>query len=62
MDKSVKSTGPSTEVTFTRRQLDHLDKIFCELPGNPNSTDAQLRFNSGVRCVVNHIRGKVRES
>lgn len=50
-----------TTVTFTKRQLAYLERVFGEYPGNPKMSVAELRYNSGVRAVVHHIRSKVRD-
>ena len=56
------STGKGTsDTTFTRRQLQYLEKVFGEAPGTATTTNEQLRFNSGVRAVVHHIRGLTRD-
>lgn len=49
-------------VQFTRKQYEYLEKVFGENPCNHTATDAQLRWNSGVRTVVNHIKSLVHES
>lgn len=48
-------------VNFTRKQYEYLEKIYGENPCGPNATDAQLRWNSGVRTVIQHIKGLVNE-
>lgn len=49
------------DVTFTREQVAYLERVYGEYPGTPASTDAELRFRSGVRAVVLHIKGRVRD-
>lgn len=46
-------------VRFTKRQYEYLEKVFGENPGSHNTSDAQLRWNSGVRSVVLHIKSLV---
>lgn len=46
-------------VKFTRKQYEYLEKVFGENPGSPSTSDAQLRWNSGVRTVIQHVRSLV---
>lgn len=56
---ATKLPGSTGSVKFTRKQYEYLERVFCENPGSPSTTDAQLRWNSGVRTVVQHIKGLV---
>ncbi len=46
-------------VRFTRKQYEYLEKVFGENPGSHTTTDAQLRWNSGVRSVILHVKNLV---
>ena len=48
-------------VTFTRRQYQYLEKVFGETVGTAALSADTLRFNSGVRTVVHHVKGLVRD-
>lgn len=69
MQKSQQISGVDTpsvgngtsDVTFTRRQMQYLEKVFGEAPGTASTTNEQLRFNSGVRSVIHHIRRLTRD-
>lgn len=47
------------EVKFTRQQYEYLNRIFPELIGNANTTEAELRVQQGQRRVVQHIKERV---
>lgn len=59
--QSIHSTESGGEVNFTRKQYEYLEKVFGEVPGSPDDTDAKLRWRSGMRNVILHIRSKVRD-
>lgn len=52
-------TMHNAPVRFTRKQYEYLEKVFGENPGSPTTTDAQLRWNSGVRSVILHIKSMI---
>jgi len=51
MPSKTSNTAPA----FTLEQVSYLEKIFQENTSR-NSTDADLRYNAGVRSVLEHIR------
>lgn len=58
VDASSMSTGP---VKFTRKQYEYLNKVYGEAVGNPTTPAEELRWKSGARAVVLHVRGLVDE-
>lgn len=46
----------SDKPRFTRTQLQYLERVYGENPCDHTATEAQLRWNSGVRSVIAHIR------
>lgn len=51
----VRSAGTAKAALFSPAQADHLNRIFPEIVGNDQTTDAQLRIQQGVRKVVQYV-------
>jgi len=52
--------SPIEKVRFTKKQYEYLEKMFGEVT-TPDITAERLRWNSGVRHVLQHIRRLVHD-
>jgi hypothetical protein len=51
---------PEPKIYFTREQFEFLNKMYPEQVGSPTTTEAQFRFNSGARNVVQCVNDRVK--
>lgn len=48
------------QITFTRQQLDYLERLFPEIDaGSDAMSEAKIRHHLGQRSVIAHIKRKV---
>lgn len=45
-------------VTFTRQQIEYLERVYPEVVGSHETTEAEYRYRAGQRSVLLFLRGR----